>query len=487
MALDPSIPLKAGQGVAAPNPLDTVGKVVGIGNALANNRLIGIQSDTAAQGRAQDANTWIAQQAFALYGMAKDDPRRAWGELENVLLTGIATGRISEQDAQQAKRYLGGTADEQHFRERLFRIGAASLGIPQQAEQAAGSVEMVPTGGTVQPVARPSAMQRMQSPGMGPVALPGAVGTTLDPSAQTALVPVPALGPDGQPERDNTGRPTGRMEIITGAEAARRGGAPHLVPGGGAQFAPGFTGRMPSPAPAGGGVGAGVQPPAPTVRPQPTGSFGAGPSPTETRAAGAQSEQGTAMGGALLSQADTVPTQKATLGEMEAALAQFESGKGRTAMLNFEAWVQSIGGPKIARAFGIDEASIASGQTFQKLAQNIALQQAANMGAGNTDAARHMTFSSNPNLELSKLTNKQIIHMLQGNADAIAAKAEAWRNSPEYRTGDYAGFSTRFNRDFDPRTYHVRYMDREERERMISGMSREDKAQFFRKLQAPRP
>lgn len=193
------------------------------------------------------------------------------------------------------------------------------------------------------------------------------------------------------------------------------------------------------------------------------------------------------MGGALLSQADTIPAQKATLGEMESALAQFESGKGRTASLDFQAWVQSIGGPKIAKAFGIDEGSIASGQTFQKLAQNIALQQAATLGGGNTDAARHMTFSSNPNMELSKLTNKQIIHMLQGNADAIAAKAESWRNSPEYKTGDYAGFSTRFNREFDPRTYQVRYMDREERERMISGMSREDKAQFFRKLQAPRP
>ena len=47
----------------------------------------------------------------------------------------------------------------------------------------------------------------------------------------------------------------------------------------------------------------------------------------------------------------------------------------------------------------------------------------------------------------------------KGNADALQAKAEAWAKSPQFKTGDYTGFSTTFNKTFDPRAYQFDYMD----------------------------
>lgn len=462
MALDPSIPLKAGQGVAAPNPLDTVGKVVGIGNALANNRLIGIQSDTAAQGRAQDANTWIAQQAFALYGMAKDDPRRAWGELENVLLTGIATGRISEQDAQQAKRYLGGTADEQHFRERLFRIGAASLGIPQQAEQAAGTIGMVNTGGTVQPVAQPSAMQRMQNPGMGPVALPGAIPTTMDPATATGVEQVPEIGPDGNP--------TGRMRYVTRAEIARQTGQ-QGPPGVNPAFPPGYTGRPPAAAGAPAGAPAASAPALPSP-PRPTGSLGTSMAPGQPEALRAAGTSAAEAANNLASAADAANGRRAQLNTMISDLAKLRStGPGTAGQMQLEAFLQKYAGLGIT----LTAEEVAAGEGFAKVARTLAGQQAGALGVA-SDQRLMNALGANPNLDLSKRGNAEILAMLKGNEDAIIAKNEAWQKwLASGKTPDtYNQFQTDFNRRFDPRVFHWN--------NMYQSMTPAERATYYEKL-----
>ena len=67
---------------------------------------------------------------------------------------------------------------------------------------------------------------------------------------------------------------------------------------------------------------------------------------------------------------------------------------------------------------------------------------------------------SNPNLDISKLGNQQIIHMLQGNEDAIQAKSRSWQDWQKAGNGPntYAQFQDDFNHHFDPRVFQQQYM-----------------------------
>ena len=133
---------------------------------------------------------------------------------------------------------------------------------------------------------------------------------------------------------------------------------------------------------------------------------------------------------------------------------------------------------------GIKPEELASAETFHKLAQQVALAQAGQIGAG-TDASRDLVFGGNPNMDLSKMGNQQILHMLQGNADAITAKRSAWlQYAKQHGEGSYASFSDDFNKTFDPRIFQQKYYTQPERSRMMDGMGAADRAQFLAKLKA---
>lgn len=192
--------------------------------------------------------------------------------------------------------------------------------------------------------------------------------------------------------------------------------------------------------------------------------------------------QGAAHSGlALNSAADQVPQQKAILGNLEAALNQFTAGPGADwkkvakAMINQN--TQGVFGKSL-----FDPKQIASQEEFNKQATMLAQNQFQQLGGTGTNMQLGSSMETSPNSALSKMGNKAIIALLKGNADAIAAKRQAWQqwldagNGPE----SYNKFSTAFNKDWDPRAFQLQYLDPKEAQTMLSGMNANEKKDFNR-------
>jgi hypothetical protein len=226
---------------------------------------------------------------------------------------------------------------------------------------------------------------------------------------------------------------------------------------------------MPPPGSIGGAPGGAVQPPPPPagtqVRPPaasspptsvpPSGGVVTGlPTGTE-KATEATSAQSAALGTALTARADQVPTNKANYANMLSDLSKLDTmGPGTEKEVAINAALQKLTG----YGFSMNREQVAAGNSFAKLA-NIAVGQQL-QSIGGTDARQALFMGANPHLDLSKLGNQQIIHMLQGNEDAIQAKSRAWQDWQKGGKGPdtYAQFQDDFNHHFDPRVFQQRYM-----------------------------
>jgi hypothetical protein len=160
------------------------------------------------------------------------------------------------------------------------------------------------------------------------------------------------------------------------------------------------------------------------------------------------------MGGTLVGRGDQAPVQKANLQNMLTDLAKLDSmGPGTDKEIFLNSVMQKLTG----YGFSMNRDQIAAGNSFAKLANIAVGQQLAAIGG--TDARQNLFMGSNPNLDLSKLGNERIIHMLMGNEDAIQAKARAWNEwSQSNGPATYQKFQDDFNRHFDPRVFQSQYM-----------------------------
>jgi hypothetical protein len=160
----------------------------------------------------------------------------------------------------------------------------------------------------------------------------------------------------------------------------------------------------------------------------------------------------------LIKRADQVPTNKANYANMLSDLERLGSmpagGEKEVAINTF---LQKATGYGLT----MNRDQVAAANSFSKLANIAVGQQLAAIGG--TDARQALFMGSNPNLDLSKLGNQQIIHMLQGNEDAIAAKSRAWQEWRKSGKGDetYGDFQNDFNQHFDPRVFQSQYMQRD--------------------------
>jgi hypothetical protein len=69
---------------------------------------------------------------------------------------------------------------------------------------------------------------------------------------------------------------------------------------------------------------------------------------------------------------------------------------------------------------------------------------------------------------------QKIAATLQGNQDAIAAKAQAWnayKSALPTGAARYSDFENHFNKTFSPRAFAMPYMSQEERQKMYESMS----------------
>lgn len=425
MALDPSIPLQIKQPEQA-NPLTQMGQYAAISNALAQNKLIGQSTknaETQGQQLQQNLNTQganrIAQQTAAL--MAVPDGQLTPDTIKGVIQSEVQAGTVPKQVADtwmQSVDSVGG--DPTALRKLLTAHLVGTLAGPEQMKAVFGVNSEQSNGQTLQNgVTLP--------PNLGGGFLPTtSTSMLLPPTAKASQIPT--IGANNQPGTvplsavvDDQGNP--RQQGGGGMGDGR-------YPGGGAQEA--------SAAPAG-----------------PPGFNPTGMAPGKQRAQEAAAVAAADAGNKLAGQADAARTQMAQLDNLSDDLAKMQAtgpGSGRLALAN--AIAQKYGG------FGLTMTpeELASTESFTKVAKQIAMAQAGSLGAG-TDEKLMTAMGANPNLDLSKLGNTQIVAMLKGNSAAIMAKNQAWqayqaKNGPD----SYNQFQTEFNKTFDPRAYQWNYL-----------------------------
>lgn len=206
--------------------------------------------------------------------------------------------------------------------------------------------------------------------------------------------------------------------------------------------------------------------------PQPKGGIPSAPPLGASTAADVSAQSNADQAMSLQKSASTVPQQKALLGNMESKLDDFTSGPGAETWKNIAAGVQRI--------YGGQSQGVASNEDFNKMAAMIAQTQFQALGGTGTDAKLDSAVHTSPNDFLSKRGNKEIIHLLKGNADAISVMNDEWQKAQQKGMGpeDYGRFVNQFNKTYDPRAFQLQYMTPKERSSILGGMSDAEKTRF---------
>jgi hypothetical protein len=366
------------------------------------------------------------------------------------------------------------------LRQQITELMIGNLASQERLKATTPNVQLVDTGGAIKPTDVNPLTNRNILNG-------GAIQKTLSPSEAIAPTPVLIRNPDGTYSRSNVTReqfgsmaaqgpvatePALTASGLTPAEATATvditgpDGTKYTVTK--QQFV-NMTGGGGGASRPGGAPGASaMQAPAPGIPGVQTGAR-----PGQLAAADVLGTQSAKQGIDLQSLADQVPVRKAALQNMESALQNFTSGPGA----DWKLFAKSLVNANVAPIF--DPQKIASQEEFTKQATQVALQQLQTLGTG-TDEKLGSAIKANPSTALSKLGNQQIMQLLKGNEDAIAAKNQAWQewltqgNGPE----SYGKFSTAFNKQFDPRAFQAAYMTPDERKKLVDSMSERDRATF---------
>lgn len=228
-------------------------------------------------------------------------------------------------------------------------------------------------------------------------------------------------------------------------------------------------GGLPAAAPPPGSVPASGEPPeAPGVRISPTLAAQA----ALPKVGGAAADQAVR----LSSLASEVPTRKGNLDNMLADASEFTAGPASEELKTTVSGINELFGTK----FDVDR--VAAQERFDKLANQIALQQSGDLGV--TDLTTTTAMGANPNSRASNLGIQGVIALLKGNEDAIALKAERWQDHLD--TGgtpdDYFKFSRDFNKNYDPRIFQSYYLDPASKQKMIATLSSKERDEFKRKF-----
>ena len=258
---------------------------------------------------------------------------------------------------------------------------------------------------------------------------------------------------------------------IPGAAPPAAGSAPSPTippPPGGAKVRP-STAPAVTPPPA--APPAANQPPAAGTEPAFKPVVSANP-PGTVAATEASAKDSAAAGSALTARADQVPTNKANYANMLDDISKLDSmGPGTER----ETYINSLVQKWTGKNWGtMTPDQIRAANSFSKLANIAVGQQLAAIGG--TDARQQLFMGSNPKLDLSKLSNVGLVHMLQGNEDAIQAKSRAWQDWQKAGNGTdtYQKFQDDFNHHFDPRVFQSQYYGPDEVAALRKRMSHPD-------------
>lgn len=212
----------------------------------------------------------------------------------------------------------------------------------------------------------------------------------------------------------------------------------------------------------------------------PTASVQASPALGQPEAASVSAAENAKQGVSLAQTADQVPTRKAALDNMLSDLQTLNTGPGA----DWEKTANALSSRLTGLGITMSPDQIAKQESFAKLSKQIALAQTSALGAG-TDEKLTTALGANPNTDLSKLGNTQIVGMLKGNEDAIALKNLSWQQyQAAHGPQSYGQFSTQFNHTFDPRALQAVYMDPADKAKLAASLSKDPlaKARFIATL-----
>ena len=431
--LDPNIPLQAGRGVPAPNPLASLATFANTQNALNQAKLFPGQMQLQQQAIAGGATSLAQQQFRAGYGvmiplLAKPD--FTLDDVTNALASGEHNFGIITQPVLADIVANGGPPNTQQWRNVIrSRIASMSQGSPET------SVAQV-TPRAAEPVMGPN--QQLQPTTVNPAGLPNTGVVTVAPNAG---IPV-GLSPEAASTPTQTG-------IVPSGPNA---GAP--ITGTRQQFieqtatpSPLGTGRLPAALRNPAAAPQPIAPVAPSSTPaQPIAPgivTGLGPAQTA-----AQTTAGTASAQAfqdISRQGVEAKAQGAILDNMLGDAAQFTTGPGAEGIKDFKAVVQRFA-PVVAGAFGIQPDSLAANESFDKLANQLANAQ----GAG-SDARLAVNQGANPSSSRTPAGVDLIIRQLRGNTDYLTARARLAAAYPNQ--SDRPGFEASVASSLDPRVF----------------------------------
>lgn len=200
----------------------------------------------------------------------------------------------------------------------------------------------------------------------------------------------------------------------------------------------------------------------------------AGPSPFDnrpvSRMSAADEDLAKASGPRFQSEIDAgtrAQGQHAILANMLADVKQFTPGRYANAIATLRA--------RLAPVFNVNEKALAAHDSFEKLAAQLALEQAGSVGAG-SDSRFSVTQAANPHGGLSPQSIDLILRQLQGNADYIQARqglAQKWPSSANYN-----GFVESV-RELDPRVFQYQRMTDDQRKDWFSAMDERGQRSFM--------
>ena len=468
--IDPSIILRAGQGVTPmQNPLDTFGKVAALRNTLDTNAAINAHTAQTQQTTAQSAQEMF-QKGFSEF-LALPPHMQTQGVARQLVDGYLNAKIIGPAQHAQAVAVINGTPDREglvNFSQRALLKVQSPAGQMQALTPAATAVN---TGGETVPVSVPSGFQRIQNP-----ALPGMTPTggnmtgTLSPGEQNNVSNLPEMGPDG--------KPTGRMQPVTGTDIARRGGNAQLLPGGAAPASP-SAGLLRGQPPPWRNPGGAAQPPSAAPSPQaaaPPAPSGLGTlrAPEESAAAIGGTEQSTKYFGGVADRGSQARLNQGRLGNILADTSLYRTGPGTDLWLKFGRLAEFAGLP------GPGAEKITSAESARKLLNDIVNSQ--NSGS---DARAAIAQSSNPSDSMSPGGLKYMVEQALGLEKYHEAVADMGARAPAAQRQDHTQFQAEVRRKLNPQTFQFQALSDPEQRRMFYNGLKEDQKRELRQSLPP--
>lgn len=197
------------------------------------------------------------------------------------------------------------------------------------------------------------------------------------------------------------------------------------------------------------------------------------PGVSEAASAAAQGSARQAQG--LMEAADRVPVNKAALTNIRDSLKTFTPGPKANWSYMIGALAQQLGvaPPKVTEG-------VAGQEEFNKLATQFINAQVGALGGTGTDSKLESARHGSPNEFMSSLGIQNVTALMLGLEDATSAKAAAWQKWMASGKGPdtYGQFQTQFNSLYDPRVFQAQHMSDAQRQAMLKGMSKDDRAKF---------